>query len=294
MEGFDSPGLNMSSLILLLLFTPSTCINVHVHFPGDLSDKERAKVWKDLIHLEMVESCEFPIEALYFLEILGWFLSSDCLNLLGELSEHSLGLNQYATPIRHKRRNLSPERSQAMDSKFTDLIKLGILRSVEYQTWVANLVLVKKRIADFKYKCFLDAYKGYHQIPMMKSNEQKTRSLELKFGVNLEAYVDDTVIKSKTEYALTGIPKELSEHSLGLNQYATPIQHKRRNLSPERSQAMDSKFTDLIKLGILRSVEYQTWVANLVLVKKRIGTWCMCVDFTSLNKACPKDNYPLP
>lgn len=33
------------------------------------------------------------------------------------------------------------------------------------------------------------------------------------------------------------------------------------------------------------------WLANVVLVKKANGKWCMCIDFIDLNKACPKDNY---
>ena len=31
----------------------------------------------------------------------------------------------------------------------------------------------------------------------------------------------------------------------------------------------------------------------MVIVKKANGKWRMCVDFTNLNKACPKDSYPL-
>ena len=39
---------------------------------------------------------------------------------------------------------------------------------------------------------------------------------------------------------------------------------------------------------------YPDWLANVVMVKKANGKWRMCVDFTNLNKACPKDSYPLP
>ena len=39
---------------------------------------------------------------------------------------------------------------------------------------------------------------------------------------------------------------------------------------------------------------YPDWLANIVMVKKANRRWRMCVDFTDLNKACPKDNYPLP
>src|SRR5438128_1477180 len=50
----------------------------------------------------------------------------------------------------------------------------------------------------------------------------------------------------------------------------------------------------LLKARIIREVDYTTWHANPVLVKKKIGQWRMCVDFTKLNKACPKDDFPLP
>ena len=41
-------------------------------------------------------------------------------------------------------------------------------------------------------------------------------------------------------------------------------------------------------------VYYPDWLANVVMVKKANGKWRMCVDFTDLNKACPKDSYTLP
>ena len=44
----------------------------------------------------------------------------------------------------------------------------------------------------------------------------------------------------------------------------------------------------------IREVYYPNWLANMVMVKKASGKWRMCVDFTDLNKSCPKDIYPLP
>ena len=38
---------------------------------------------------------------------------------------------------------------------------------------------------------------------------------------------------------------------------------------------------------------YPDWLANVVMVKKANRKWRICVDFTELNKACPKDSYPL-
>ena len=46
--------------------------------------------------------------------------------------------------------------------------------------------------------------------------------------------------------------------------------------------------------GFIQEVYYPDWLVNVVLVKKANGKWRMCVDFTSLNKACPKDSFPLP
>ena len=52
--------------------------------------------------------------------------------------------------------------------------------------------------------------------------------------------------------------------------------------------------TKLLAAGFIREVHYLEWLANVVLVKKANGKWRMCVDFTDLNIACPKDSFPLP
>jgi hypothetical protein len=44
----------------------------------------------------------------------------------------------------------------------------------------------------------------------------------------------------------------------------------------------------------IKEVFHPKWLANHVLVKKKNGKWRMCVDYTSLNKACPKHSFPLP
>ena len=46
--------------------------------------------------------------------------------------------------------------------------------------------------------------------------------------------------------------------------------------------------------GFIWEVYYPECLANVVLVKKANRKWRMCVDFTDLNKACPKDSFPLP
>ncbi|GJU05858.1 reverse transcriptase domain-containing protein [Tanacetum coccineum] len=61
----------------------------------------------------------------------------------------------------------------------------------------------------------------------------------------------------------------------------------------ESSLEPSKEVEELTEVGILREVKYQTWVPNLVMVKKSDRGWRMCVDFTDINKACPKDGYPL-
>jgi hypothetical protein len=50
----------------------------------------------------------------------------------------------------------------------------------------------------------------------------------------------------------------------------------------------------LLEVGFIRLVDYPNWLANLVLVEKPDKSWHMCIDYTSMNKACPKNEYPLP
>ena len=47
-------------------------------------------------------------------------------------------------------------------------------------------------------------------------------------------------------------------------------------------------------VSFIRKVYYPEWLANVEMLKKVNGKWRMCVDFTDLNKACPKDSYPFP
>ncbi|XP_027094951.1 uncharacterized protein [Coffea arabica] len=91
-----------------------------------------------------------------------------------------------------------------------------------------------------------------------------------------------------------GVPHHLMIHELNVDPQVRPVKQKRRHLGPERSRAVGEEVDKLLPAKIIREVQYPTWLSNPVMVKKDTGTWRMCVDFTDLNKACPKDCYPLP
>ena len=50
----------------------------------------------------------------------------------------------------------------------------------------------------------------------------------------------------------------------------------------------------LKEAGAIRKIYFPEWLANTVVVKKKNGKWRVCVDFTDLNRACPKDPFPMP
>ena len=65
-------------------------------------------------------------------------------------------------------------------------------------------------------------------------------------------------------------------------------------LAPKRENSIKEEVQKLTVAKFIREVYYPDWLANVVMVKKANGKWRMGVDFTNLNKACPKDSYPLP
>ena len=50
----------------------------------------------------------------------------------------------------------------------------------------------------------------------------------------------------------------------------------------------------LFAVGYIREIQYPKWLANVVVVPKKNGKWHVCVDYSNLNNACPKDTFPLP
>ncbi|GJW46203.1 reverse transcriptase domain-containing protein [Tanacetum coccineum] len=194
-------------------------------------------------------------------DIFAW-TPADMTGIPRAITEHSLDTYPHIEPKVQKNRSLSPDRRKVATDEVNEWLKAGIVWRVRYPLWVANPMLVKKvdescrmcidfkelnkacpkdlytlpeidwkieSLMGFQYKCFLDAYKGYHKIQTTKKDEEKTAfhtddevfcytkmpfglknagatyqrlvdsTFKEQIGVNLEAYVDDMVIKSRTE-----------------------------------------------------------------------------------------------
>jgi hypothetical protein len=93
---------------------------------------------------------------------------------------------------------------------------------------------------------------------------------------------------------MPGIPREVAEHSLDILPHSRVVQQRLRRFNEERRRAIGVELRKLLEAGFIKEVFHPTWLANPVLVKKKNGKWQMCVDYTSLNKACPKVSFPLP
>ncbi|XP_022014628.1 uncharacterized protein LOC110914116 [Helianthus annuus] len=181
------------------------------------------------------------------------------------IAEHRLNVSEDAKPVVHAKRHLGDIKHDAMKEQVLELLNAGIIREVRYQTWVASPVMVKKpngswrmcvdykdlnkacprdcyalpdidekidSLATFRWKCFLDCYKGYHQVQMAVQDEDKTAFrtptglycyTKMPFGLKnagatyqrlmnetfsdaigkyIEVYMDDLVIMSKEESAM--------------------------------------------------------------------------------------------
>nr|GEW42607.1 reverse transcriptase domain-containing protein [Tanacetum cinerariifolium] len=166
------------------------------------------------------------------LDIFAW-QSSDMTGVPRLIAKHRLDIREGYSPIRQKKRGQAPERANAIQVEVQTLVEAGILREVYYHDWLSNSVMARKHDGSWRmcidftdlnkvclqdcypfleidwkvkslcgnpFKCFLDAYKGYHQLQMAGQDEENT-AFHTSHR-NLKIYVHDLVIKSHTETKL--------------------------------------------------------------------------------------------
>uniref|UniRef100_A0A2N9FYJ3 Retrotransposon gag domain-containing protein n=1 Tax=Fagus sylvatica TaxID=28930 RepID=A0A2N9FYJ3_FAGSY len=169
-------------------------------------------------------------------------------------------------------------------------------------------------------ECYLASLGSGGQNQTMSIEEQKTLvkpsgeldTIELedgrperttKVGADLPPEMKESLVQflkdNKDVFAwshedMPGINPSIISHKLNVDPSLRPIKQKRRVFAPERNNAIMEEVDKLLAANFIREVYYPDWLANVVMVKKSTGKWRMCVDFTDLNKACPKDSFPLP
>nr|GEW74197.1 reverse transcriptase domain-containing protein [Tanacetum cinerariifolium] len=154
------------------------------------------------------EACKDQLKCLLKdnMEVFMWE-PSDMTRVPQKIIEHALNVNLSLDPVCQKRRTFSIEKGRVVTNKVAEWVKAGIVHPVKYPTYISNPVMIKKGdgtwrmcidfknlnsaclkdyyplpnidckvelVTGFKYKCFLDAYNGYHQIQMAEEDEEKT------------------------------------------------------------------------------------------------------------------------
>ncbi|GKF30174.1 hypothetical protein Tco_0096516, partial [Tanacetum coccineum] len=140
------------------------------------------------------------------LDVFAW-KPADMTSIPRHITEHWFNIREGCPPVRQKRRSQAANRNQTIQEEVEKLMDAGIMKEVHYHSWLSNPVMVKRHddswrmcvdfkdlnkacpkdgylllkidwkvesLCGFPFKCFLDAYKGYHQIKMAKEDEEKT------------------------------------------------------------------------------------------------------------------------
>ena len=99
---------------------------------------------------------------------------------------------------------------------------------------------------------------------------------------------------SWTHSDMIGINPVHASHKLNVVLSARLVRQRIRRSHPDCHQVIQAEVDNLLKVGFIREVKYPEWLANVVVVPKKGGKGRVCVDYTDLNDACPKDSFPLP
>jgi hypothetical protein len=94
---------------------------------------------------------------------------------------------------------------------------------------------------------------------------------------------------------MPGLSRELVEHVLPIKKGFRPFKQPTRSLNPELLDRIKEEVEQLLKEGFIRTCRYAEWISNIVSVEnKNTRKIRVCVDFRSLSKATPKDEYAMP
>ncbi|XP_070035327.1 uncharacterized protein [Nicotiana tomentosiformis] len=126
---------------------------------------------------------------------------------------------------------------------------------------------------------------------------------ETKISVHMEQQIREEIIKALFEYKdvfawsyddMPGLSTDLVVHKLPTDPAFPPIKQKLRKFKTDMSVKIKEEITKQLGAKVIRVIQYPIWLANVVPVPKKDGNTRVCVDYRDLNKASPKDNFPLP
>jgi hypothetical protein len=93
---------------------------------------------------------------------------------------------------------------------------------------------------------------------------------------------------------MLGIDPHTVEHEIRTYLDAKPVRQCLRDVNPRKLPIIKVEVEKLLNADFIYPVPLTEWVSNPVPVNKKKGTIRVCMDFRDLNKAYPKDNFPMP
>jgi hypothetical protein len=121
---------------------------------------------------------------------------------------------------------------------------------------------------------------------------------------NLDPLFKSDLIKLSKEYVdcfawnyneMPCLSRDLVEHCLPIKPGFRPYKQPRRNCNPDIYDRVKVEVNRLLDAMFIRPCRYADWITNIVPVeKKEQKKLRVCIDFRDLNRATPKDEYPMP
>jgi hypothetical protein len=93
---------------------------------------------------------------------------------------------------------------------------------------------------------------------------------------------------------MPGLDRSIIEHRLPLKKGFRPFQQRARQMRTKVLEEVKKEIEKMLEVGFIRLCRYIEWISSIVPIQKKDGRWRVYVDFRDLNRATPKDEYPMP
>ncbi|XP_028085990.1 uncharacterized protein LOC114286968 [Camellia sinensis] len=137
------------------------------------------------------------------------------------------------------------------------------------------------------------------EVPTDHTNSAKTARIGNQLSSRAKADLTALLAEYNDVFAWThsdmpGIDPSFIIHHLSIKPHFRSFRQRQRIFHPEHNTLITSEVDKLLKAQFIKNVDYPRWLSNVILVRKHNGKWRLCVDYSDLNRVCPKDSYPLP
>jgi hypothetical protein len=93
---------------------------------------------------------------------------------------------------------------------------------------------------------------------------------------------------------MPGLDRSIVKHRLPLKKGFRPFQQRARQMRTKVLEEVKKEIEKMLEAGFIRPCRYAEWISSIVPAQKKDGRWPVCMDFRDLNRATPKDEYPMP